>query len=136
MPRVVAVIPCRYASTRFPGKPLARLAGMPLLWHVHQQCLKAQHVDEAVVATDDDRIADACTQLGIPHQMAGEHPTGTDRVAECAESLDADVIVNVQGDEPFISPAAIDAVIAVLPTVMVGRRVAFRAVHLGTWAAS
>ncbi|WP_328436564.1 3-deoxy-manno-octulosonate cytidylyltransferase [Streptomyces sp. NBC_00444] len=116
MQRVVAVIPCRYGSTRFPGKPLAQLAGMPLMWHVHQQCLKAQHVDEAIVATDDERIADACAQLGIPHRMTGGHRTGTDRVAECAESLGADVIVNVQGDEPFVSPAAIDAVIAVLLT--------------------
>jgi 3-deoxy-manno-octulosonate cytidylyltransferase (CMP-KDO synthetase) len=114
MPRVVAVIPCRYGSTRFPGKPLAQLAGRPLMWHVHQQCLKAQSVDEALVATDDERIADACRQLDIPHRMTGEHLTGTDRVAECAESLDADVIVNVQGDEPFVSPDAIDAVTAVL----------------------
>lgn len=116
MPRVVAVIPCRYGSTRLPGKPLAELAGMPLLWHVHQQCLKARHVVEAVIATDDERIADACAELGIPHRMTGEHPTGTDRVAECAESLGADIIVNVQGDEPFISPAAIDAVCAVFLT--------------------
>ncbi|WP_405657817.1 3-deoxy-manno-octulosonate cytidylyltransferase [Streptomyces sp. NBC_00079] len=116
MTRVVAVIPCRYNSTRFPGKPLAQLAGMPLMWHVYQRCLKAQHVDDATVATDDERIADACTQLGIPHRMTGEHRTGTDRVAECAESLEADVIVNVQGDEPFISPSAIDAVVAVLLT--------------------
>ncbi|MFI1735194.1 3-deoxy-manno-octulosonate cytidylyltransferase [Streptomyces acidicola] len=122
MPRVVAVIPCRYGSTRFPGKPLADLAGMPLMWHVHQQCLKAQHVDEAVIATDDERIADACARLSIPHRMTGEHSTGTDRVAECAESLDADIIVNVQGDEPFISPAAIDAVVAVFLTPVVPRQ--------------
>ncbi|MBE8477514.1 3-deoxy-manno-octulosonate cytidylyltransferase [Streptomyces justiciae] len=114
MLRVAAVIPCRYGSTRFPGKPLAELAGMPLMWHVHQQCLKARQVAEAVVATDDERIADACVRLGIPHRMTGEHATGTDRVAECAEHLDADVIVNVQGDEPFIVPAAIDAVVSVL----------------------
>jgi 3-deoxy-manno-octulosonate cytidylyltransferase (CMP-KDO synthetase) len=116
MPRVVAVIPCRYGSTRFPGKPLADLAGMPLMWHVHQRCLRARHITEAIVATDDERITDACARLGIPHRMTGDHPTGTDRVAEAAESLDADVIVNVQGDEPFVSPTAIDAVTEVLLT--------------------
>ncbi|MFJ2342391.1 3-deoxy-manno-octulosonate cytidylyltransferase [Streptomyces antimycoticus] len=116
MPRVVAVIPCRWGSTRFPGKPLAPLGGMPLMWHVHQRCQQAQRIDEAVIATDDERIVVACAQLDIPHRMTGEHRTGTDRVAECAERIDADIIVNVQGDEPFVSPTAIDAVATTLLT--------------------
>jgi 3-deoxy-manno-octulosonate cytidylyltransferase (CMP-KDO synthetase) len=113
-PRAVAVIPCRYGSTRFPGKALALLDGMPLMWHVHQRCLMAANVDETVIATDDERIARACSRLRIPHLMTGAHLSGTDRVAECVERLDADIYLNVQGDEPFISPAAIDAVAAAL----------------------
>lgn len=106
----IAVIPCRWGASRFPGKPLAQLGGRPLLWHVHQRCLEAQRVDGVVVATDDARIEKACRDLGIECMRTGEHLTGTDRVAECAELLPADAYINVQGDEPFISPAAIDAV--------------------------
>jgi 3-deoxy-manno-octulosonate cytidylyltransferase (CMP-KDO synthetase) len=85
-------------------------------WHVCQRCLSAKRIDETVIATDDERIADACTRLGIPYRMTGEHPIGTDRVAERAAFLEADVIVNVQGDEPFISPTAIDAISEALLT--------------------
>ncbi|MFC8291133.1 3-deoxy-manno-octulosonate cytidylyltransferase [Streptomyces sp. NPDC057242] len=106
----VAVIPCRWEASRFPGKPLAPLGDKPLLWHVHQRCLKAKRLDGVVVATDDERIMEACRALGIECMRTGEHLTGTDRVAECAERLPADAYINVQGDEPFISPAAIDAV--------------------------
>ncbi|WP_330300607.1 3-deoxy-manno-octulosonate cytidylyltransferase [Streptomyces sp. NBC_00503] len=108
--RHIAVIPCRWGASRFPGKPLARLGGMPLLWHVHQRCLEAKRLDGAVVATDDERIEDACHQLGIECIRTGEHLTGTDRVAEVAERIQAEAYINVQGDEPFISPAAIDSV--------------------------
>ncbi|MEU1819940.1 3-deoxy-manno-octulosonate cytidylyltransferase [Streptomyces abikoensis] len=108
--RHIAVIPCRWGASRFPGKPLAVLGRMPLLWHVHQRCQQAHMLDDAVVATDDDRIEATCRQLGIPCVMTGEHPTGTDRVAECAQRLQADAYINVQGDEPFINPEAIDAV--------------------------
>ncbi|MFF4874199.1 3-deoxy-manno-octulosonate cytidylyltransferase [Streptomyces sp. NPDC000961] len=106
----IAVIPCRWGSSRFPGKPLAQLGGMPLLWHVHQRCLEAERLDGVVVATDDERIEEVCHQLGIECVRTGEHLTGTDRVAECAEHLAADAYINVQGDEPFMAPAAIDAV--------------------------
>ncbi|MFJ1582549.1 3-deoxy-manno-octulosonate cytidylyltransferase [Streptomyces sp. NPDC088197] len=109
-PRHIAVVPCRWGASRFPGKPLALLGGYPLLWHVHQRCLEARTITEAVVATDDDRIRAACDDLGIRCLMTGEHATGTDRVAECVQHLDADAFINVQGDEPFISPDAIDAV--------------------------
>ncbi|MFI9201643.1 3-deoxy-manno-octulosonate cytidylyltransferase [Streptomyces sp. NPDC053048] len=108
--RHIAVIPCRWGASRFPGKPLAVLGTMPLLWHVHQRCRQAERLADAVVATDDHRIEATCRQLDIPCVMTGEHPTGTDRVAECAQHLQADAYINVQGDEPFISPEAIDAV--------------------------
>ncbi|MFE5934274.1 3-deoxy-manno-octulosonate cytidylyltransferase [Streptomyces sp. NPDC056470] len=106
----IAIIPCRWGSSRFPGKPLAQLEGKPLFWHVHQRCLEAELLDGVVVATDDERIEEVCDQLGIECVRTGEHLTGTDRVAECAEHLTADAYINVQGDEPFIAPAAIDAV--------------------------
>ncbi|MCX5302816.1 3-deoxy-manno-octulosonate cytidylyltransferase [Streptomyces sp. NBC_00160] len=108
--RHIAVIPCRWGASRFPGKPLAVLGDKPVLWHVYQRCLEAKRLDDALVATDDQRIEDACRDLGIPCMMTGEHPTGTDRVAECADHLQGDAFINVQGDEPFIDPAAIDAV--------------------------
>lgn len=109
-PRHIAVIPCRWGASRFPGKPLAPLGGRPLLWHVHQRCLEADAISETIVATDDDRVRAACDGLGIHCVMTGEHATGTDRVAECAQRLDADGFINVQGDEPFISPEAINGV--------------------------
>lgn len=107
--RHIAVIPCRWGASRFPGKPLALLGGKPLLWHVHQRCLEAKRLDGAVVATDDERIEAACRELGIDCIRTGEHLTGTDRVAEVAERLQAEAYINVQGDEPFIAPDAIDA---------------------------
>ncbi len=108
--RHIAVIPCRWGASRFPGKPLAMLGDKPMLWHVYQRCLEAKRLDDALVATDDERIQAACQGLGIPCMMTSDHPTGTDRVAECAGRLQGDAFINVQGDEPFINPAAIDAV--------------------------
>jgi 3-deoxy-manno-octulosonate cytidylyltransferase (CMP-KDO synthetase) len=109
--KVLAVIPCRYGATRFPGKGLADIHGKPMMWHVYQQTLKARLVDDVVIATDDKRIEDACKSLGLNVVMTGtHHPTGTDRVAECATKLDAEFYVNVQGDEPMIDPEAIDIV--------------------------
>ncbi|MEU4268978.1 NTP transferase domain-containing protein [Streptomyces sp. NPDC026092] len=93
----------------FPGKPLAQLGDKPL-WHVHQRCLEAERLDGVVVATDDERIERVCHELGIECMRTDQHLTGTGRVAECAARLPADAYINVQGDEPFISPAAIDAV--------------------------
>ncbi|MEV0615660.1 3-deoxy-manno-octulosonate cytidylyltransferase [Nonomuraea sp. NPDC050404] len=109
-PHHVAVIPCRFASTRFPGKPLADLNGKPVMWHVYQRCQQAEHIAETVIATDDPRIQQACADLGMTCLLTGDQPTGTDRVAECLHHLKADGYINVQGDEPFISPAAINAV--------------------------
>ena len=109
--KTAAVIPCRYQSSRFEGKPLALIGGKPMMWHVYQQAGKATAIDEVHIATDDERIASVCRELGMNHIMTSSaHPTGTDRVAECARLLDVDVVVNVQGDEPFILPESINAV--------------------------
>ncbi len=108
--RHIAIIPCRWGASRFPGKPLAPLGDKPLLWHVHKRCMEATRLDGVLVATDDERIEAVCRELDIECMRTREHLTGTDRVAECAERLSADAYINVQGDEPFIAPTAIDAV--------------------------
>lgn len=109
--KTAAVIPCRYQSSRFEGKPLALIGDKPMMWHVYQQASKAESLQEVHIATDDERIARVCEELGLNYLMTDTaHLTGTDRVAECARRLDAEVIVNVQGDEPFILPESIDAV--------------------------
>lgn len=103
--RVVAVIPARYKSTRFEGKPLAKILGKPMIQHVYENIKKCECLDDAVVATDDVRIIQAVEDFGGKAVMTSlEHPTGTDRVAEAAKSIEADIIVNVQGDEPLINP--------------------------------
>ena len=108
----VAVIPARYASTRFPGKALADIAGRPMIQHVYARAASARNVDAVIVATDDPRIADAVAKFGGAVRMTrADHPTGTDRLAEVASDLDCDLVVNVQGDEPLIEPDAIDAAI-------------------------
>ena len=109
--KTAAVIPCRYQSSRFEGKPLATIGDKPMMWHVYQQTCKATSIHEVYIATDNKEIGAMCDQLGMKWIMTSDqHLTGTDRVAECARMLDADVIVNVQGDEPFILPESIDAV--------------------------
>jgi 3-deoxy-manno-octulosonate cytidylyltransferase (CMP-KDO synthetase) len=109
--KVVAVIPCRYGAVRFPGKSLADIHGKPMLWHVHRQASKAASLDQVLIATDDERIRSVCEELGLAVMMTrGDHESGTDRVAECALRLDADILVNVQGDEPMIDPDAIERV--------------------------
>lgn len=108
---ILAIIPARYASTRFPGKPLHPIAGKPLVQHVWDQCQKCQRVDHVVVATDDLRIADACQAFGAEVRMTSpDHPSGTDRMAEVATAFpSAEILINVQGDEPLISPELIDS---------------------------
>ncbi|HLB25760.1 MAG TPA: NTP transferase domain-containing protein, partial [Nitrospirota bacterium] len=111
--RVAAIIPARYASTRLPGKPLLDIGGRPMVWRVYEQALKAGSVDEAWVATDDARIFDAVKSLGGNAVMTStEHPSGTDRLAEAAGKIAADIYVNVQGDEPVIPPELIDEAVA------------------------
>lgn len=104
----IAIIPARYASTRFPGKPLALLAGKPVIGHVYKQVTKV--LSEVWVATDDNRVFEAVRAFGGKAVMTrADHKSGTDRIEEAAEKIntDADVIVNVQGDEPFIQPSQI-----------------------------
>ena len=109
--RTIAVIPSRYGSTRFPGKSLALLCGKPLVRWVAEACLRAKTLDEVIVATDDERIAAAVDDTGARAVMTpSDLPSGTDRVAVAAKPADGDVVVNVQGDEPLIDPALIDAV--------------------------
>jgi 3-deoxy-manno-octulosonate cytidylyltransferase (CMP-KDO synthetase) len=108
----VAVIPARYASTRFPGKVIAPLAGKPLVQHTYERAVRAKLVKEAVVATDDARVADALAPYDTPVVLTDpDHPTGTDRIAEVARGRREELIVNVQGDEPLIDPATIDSAI-------------------------
>lgn len=112
--RVLGIIPARFASTRFPGKPLAPIAGRPMIAWVIDQCRAARRLSEIIVATDDSRIAAAVESLARVEMTSAEHPSGTDRVAEVAQRCDADGYVNIQGDEPLIEPAVIDAVAALL----------------------
>jgi 3-deoxy-manno-octulosonate cytidylyltransferase (CMP-KDO synthetase) len=114
-PSILGVIPARYASTRFPGKPLAILAGKPLIQHVWERASQSKYLPRLVVATDDARIESAARAFGAEVVMTrSDHLSGTDRVAEAAESTDANIIVNIQGDEPLIDPDAIDAAILTL----------------------
>lgn len=113
---LVGVIPARYASTRFPGKPLHLIAGRPLLERVVERCRLARSLSDVVVATDDPRIAEVARQFARVEMTRTDHPSGTDRIAEVAGRLDADGYVNVQGDEPLMDPAVIDAVAALLDT--------------------
>src|SRR5688572_19198656 len=108
--KILGIIPARYASTRFPGKPLHLIAGKPLLQHVVERCQEAKALSEVIVATDDTRIADVARQFCRVEMTAEQHPSGTDRVAEVVERNVCDAAVNIQGDEPLIDPAVIDAV--------------------------
>lgn len=111
-PAVLGVIPARYAASRLPGKPLADIAGKPMIRLVYERMQKAKTLDQIIVATDDERIAEAVTAFGGLAQMTrADHPSGSDRVAEVAATIDCELVVNVQGDEPFISPDAIDAAV-------------------------
>ena len=115
MTRVLIVIPARYASTRFPGKPLADLWGKPLIQHVYERACRVSLASRVVVATDDERIAAAVRAIGGETAMTrGDHPSGTDRVAEVANGAEADLVVNLQGDEPLIHPEMVDAAISPL----------------------
>lgn len=105
----VGVIPARYGSSRLPGKPLAELQGKPLLYYVYRRASRARTLNEVLIATDDERIFAAAKGFGARVVMTrGDHRSGTDRIAEVADRLDADLIVNIQGDEPLIDFTAID----------------------------
>lgn len=112
---IVAIIPARFASTRLPGKPLSNINGKPMIQHVYERVRRARTPDRVMVATDDERIASAVRAFGGEAVMtSSDHATGTDRLAEAAGAVDADVIVNVQGDEPMLDPGGIDAAVLAL----------------------
>ena len=110
--KIVGIIPARYKSSRFEGKPLADICGKPMIWWVYQQAKKSKFLEEVYVATDDIRIKETCDKLNINVIMtSNNHNTGTDRVGEVATKIKADVYVNIQGDEPLIDPKSIDLAI-------------------------
>ena len=112
--RILGIIPARYASTRFPGKPLALIAGKPLIQRVVEQCRRARTLTEVIVATDDQRIAEVARGFCRVEMTRADHPSGSDRIAEVASRCECDAVVNIQGDEPLIDPAVIDAVAGAL----------------------
>lgn len=112
--KIIGVIPARYNSSRFPGKPLADICGKPMIWWVYQQCKKVPELNEIFVATDDERIQCTCNQYNIPVIMTSEkHKTGSDRVGEVALRTTGDLYINIQGDEPIIDPKEISEVISI-----------------------
>jgi 3-deoxy-manno-octulosonate cytidylyltransferase (CMP-KDO synthetase) len=109
--KITAVIPARYGSTRFPGKVLARIQGKPMVQWVYEKAKAASLVNEVLVATDDERVAEAVRSFGGEVRMTSKaHPSGTDRIAEVAKDLSSDILINVQGDEPGLEPYHIDLV--------------------------
>jgi 3-deoxy-manno-octulosonate cytidylyltransferase (CMP-KDO synthetase) len=114
--KILGVIPARFASTRFPGKVLAQISSKTMLQHVYERCAQARYLSSTTIATDDDRVYSVAKGFGARVRMTrADHPSGTDRVAEVASAEAAEIVVNIQGDEPLIDPAAIDA--AILPLV-------------------
>jgi len=115
---IVGIIPARYQSTRFPGKPLAELHGKPMIRHVYERSLRARTLSQLLVATDDLRILKAVEAFGGNAMLTREdHPSGTDRLAEAAEKLrlsDKDIVVNIQGDEPLVEPEMIEVLVEAL----------------------
>ncbi|MEI6035739.1 MAG: 3-deoxy-manno-octulosonate cytidylyltransferase [Verrucomicrobiae bacterium] len=116
MSRTAIIIPARWGSTRFPGKPLHLIAGKPLLQHVWERCLRIKGADQIIVATDDTRILEAAFAFGAEVALtSAKHPSGTDRLAEVAKNLpSADILLNVQGDEPLLDPRLAGRVIEAL----------------------
>src|SRR5205807_9638183 len=102
--RILGIIPARYASTRFPGKPLALIAGKPLIQYVIVRCQKSKTLSEIIVATDDTRIWEVAQNFCHVEMTAPEHPSGSDRIAEVAQRCACDAVVNIHGDEPLIDP--------------------------------
>lgn len=112
--KIVGVIPARYRSSRFPGKPLVDICGKPMIYYVYQQALKVPEFDAVYVATDDEQIKAACDEYQMNVIMTSDkHETGSDRVAEVAQKVEGDLFINVQGDEPVINPEMIREVISI-----------------------
>ena len=116
--KIAGLIPARYASTRFPGKPLADINGKPMIRRVYEQALRAEMLSDVVVATDDQRIAEAVTGFGGKVVMTSDkHRSGTDRCCEVVEKMNGiDAVVNIQGDEPFINPEQINQIARLIST--------------------
>jgi len=113
--KITGIIPARYASSRFPGKPLTLIDGRPMIQHVYEQCKKSEYLNDVIIATDDERIAEAIEKFHGKYMMTSPcHPTGTDRCAEVCSKIETDAVINIQGDEPKIHPAQIDQVAKML----------------------
>jgi 3-deoxy-manno-octulosonate cytidylyltransferase (CMP-KDO synthetase) len=112
--KTIGIIPARYGSTRFPGKPLALIAGKPVIQHVVERCQRAKSLAEVIVATDDARIWEVAQNFCRAEMTRPDHPSGSDRIAEVAARCACEAVVNIQGDEPLIDPTVIDAVAGAL----------------------
>jgi len=135
MPLVLGVIPARFASTRFPGKVLAPLAGRPMLEHVWRRAVRARRIDRLVVATEDARVVEAAERFGGEALLTSDaHASGTDRVAEVVRRLDPqyDIVVNVQADEPFLTPTSLDRLVAAFDHPLARPKLATLVEPLGT----
>jgi 3-deoxy-manno-octulosonate cytidylyltransferase (CMP-KDO synthetase) len=112
---IVGVIPARYSSTRLPGKPLIEIHGKPMIQHVWERSLRSKYIESVIVATDDNRIFNAVKKFGGEAVMTSRnHKSGTDRIGEAVRNIECDIVVNIQGDEPFIDPKNIDRAIELL----------------------
>lgn len=110
--KIIGIIPARYKSTRFEGKPLADICGKPMIWWVYRQFTLAKGIDQVFVATDDERISDVCNKYGMKFIMTSDlHPTHLDRLAEVANKIEADFYININGDEPLMMPEYIESLI-------------------------
>ncbi len=113
--KVVAIIPARFGSTRFPGKALQNLKGKPVIIHVAEKATQCKTVKKVIVATDDERIADTVISAGFEAVMTSpDHQSGTDRIAEVARGINSGIVVNIQGDEPMIDPESVDNAVKAL----------------------
>ena len=112
---VIGVIPARWASTRFEGKVLAQIKGKPMIQHVWERSKKSERLEDLIIACDDERIIRAVEKFGAKAVLTSQdHASGTDRIAQAIESIDANIIVNIQGDEPLINHAIIDSLVEAL----------------------
>ena len=127
--QIVAIIPARYASTRLPGKPLEPIGGRPMIEHVYRRVEAAPAISRVIVATDDLRIATTVTAFGGNVRLTRAHETGTDRLAEVVATVDCDVVVNVQGDEPLIDPRAIAEAVAPFTDPSIPMTTLYRRIH-------
>lgn len=131
--KVLGVIPARYDSTRLPGKVLREIAGKPMLYRVYSNARRSSVLTDLLVATDSEKVLEYCRREGIPVMLTGRHPSGTDRLREVMGRLEADVYINIQGDEPTIRPEHLEAVVGPFRTK--DARVATLKVEIGEAAA-